>query len=467
MSLEQQKQQKIGQARGMAFQKLSELVGQGLSPQKAFLQFINTPEGIDFVVNDPDPQAAVSQFLKLATPDPTAQARAEVFGQGRQPQAAASGQPQAGVDIFSGQPAGSAPTVGGTDIFTGQSQQGAVPGMQALPPNVDGAMLRQGAQSLAASGDMEGARLAMELAKQYDALDNPTDLVVVPDAASPTGARLIPKSQAAGLPAFEPRPQVSIEDKRGGKVDEEMSKYYVKRLETEIDEPTKAARDIAPNIQAFRAGLAANNFEPGAAGGFRRLMSQYADLLGIPTDSPSMQWIGLGQPATAELMEGASNLIAESMSGSMSRVSNLSITLLKQAAPELVKTRSGNELLLDLLDTNAQRMQQIGQFKENFIAEAYARGETPNLPQMFGEIEKLRATWKPLDDEFKAKIQQAEKDGNKVTFKGLVQMDNVGMKDSGDLQTFKSEAEAAAAAEKDPTLTDVIINGRRATVRRP
>src|SRR5688572_14330582 len=46
--------QEVGEARGRAYQKLTELVSQGMPMQQAVVQFIQTPEGVDFVSTDPD-----------------------------------------------------------------------------------------------------------------------------------------------------------------------------------------------------------------------------------------------------------------------------------------------------------------------------------------------------------------------------------------------------------------------------
>lgn len=456
LSMEEQRKQEVGLARGKAFQSLANLVQQGNSPQQALMKFVNTPEGMDFMISDPSPEDAIGQFIKLVQTDPTAQARADVFGG-----AAAGGMAPPSATT----PPGEQP-VTAEAAPPGAAEQGTVPAIGSpLPQGIDSNTLRAGAAKLAAIGDNEGARLALSLAEQYDKIDTPQDLVVVPDDTSVTGARLVTKEEARNLPAFPPKPLVTLEDKRDGKTEEALAAYNVKRLETEIDEPAKASREVLPNIQAFRSALGSGQFEPGAAGEFRKTASQWADLLGIDPSTPAMKWLGLGEPASAETMEGAANLIAETMSGSMSRVSNLSINLLKQAGPSLLKTREGNELMLTLLQTTAERNLQVAQYKERFIADAYNRGETPNFPQMFQEIEQLREAWAPIDKEMEAHIKKLEKEGNKTTFGNMSKADAEAAAKANEAPTFKTLGEAQKSMSgKPPGRYRVVIDGRPGTL---
>jgi hypothetical protein len=59
-------QQVQGSARSAAFKSLSEAVQAGVPPQKAILQFVNSPEGQNFFMTDADPVSAISGFLKNA-----------------------------------------------------------------------------------------------------------------------------------------------------------------------------------------------------------------------------------------------------------------------------------------------------------------------------------------------------------------------------------------------------------------
>lgn len=193
--LNQQKSQ-LGAARQAAFSTLTDLVQQGNSPQKAFLLFMKTPQGANFISKDPDPQGAIAQFVKLATIDPKLAARQAAFGDGGGNAPAATSQPPAGgagpgTDIFTAQPQSptGAPSVApqyqiATPVGAPQTtpdagiatpvQPQAQPQLQyqgqtiPLANHQNGDWFRQRASVLAAGGDDEGARVALDMAKQYD-----------------------------------------------------------------------------------------------------------------------------------------------------------------------------------------------------------------------------------------------------------------------------------------------------------
>jgi len=180
LNLLQAQQNQQGQARAQAFGTLSDLVSQGLSPQKAILQFMKTPQGINFITKDPNVTEAIGQFMKLATVDPKLAARQAAFGGSQQPpagdtQAPAQSSQGPGIDIFTGQP--QAPSAQQPGIAAPVQPQGA--GQPAASLNYGGQQIplqshqtgdwfRQRAQQLMAVGDEEGARVALDMAKQYD-----------------------------------------------------------------------------------------------------------------------------------------------------------------------------------------------------------------------------------------------------------------------------------------------------------
>lgn len=63
--------ERVGQARAAGLQALGNMVQNGVPPQKAILDFIKSPDGVQFVVNSTDPAGEIKQFLGLTTPDTT------------------------------------------------------------------------------------------------------------------------------------------------------------------------------------------------------------------------------------------------------------------------------------------------------------------------------------------------------------------------------------------------------------
>lgn len=188
-SLQEQKQKQIGMARGQAYQKFTEIMQQpNMTPQKAFMNFMNTPQGMNFIVTDPDPNQAVQMFMKMGVDQSQqiwnapgaasgAAAPAAPGMPGGAPNPAAVQQSQKPVDIFAPDP--TAPNTGGVDIGVGGSGMPSGQPLKATPDqltksgdsqaaSLTAEDLRTRAQKLASIKDYQGAELATRLAEQYD-----------------------------------------------------------------------------------------------------------------------------------------------------------------------------------------------------------------------------------------------------------------------------------------------------------
>ena len=113
---QQMAQQQLGSLRYNAYSQLSQNVQQGMTPQKAFLNFLSTPAGADFMHKDPNPGEALQQFMQLGTVDPMRQARMDAFGG-----------PQANQPGNSTVPGGGAMAPGGTAPVSPVQAGGALP----------------------------------------------------------------------------------------------------------------------------------------------------------------------------------------------------------------------------------------------------------------------------------------------------------------------------------------------------
>lgn len=150
-ALKQQQADALGKDRAAAFQTLSGFVQAGEPPQKAFMHFLNTPQGVQFVTKDPNPSEAIQAFMKLATvpADPTADAITAAFSGG------GGGTPGAQA------PVGAAPTAATTP--GAPAAAGPVPPMPAIPsapgaPNM-GAVTPQDLQQQGVLTDQPAAPL--------------------------------------------------------------------------------------------------------------------------------------------------------------------------------------------------------------------------------------------------------------------------------------------------------------------
>lgn len=67
---QEHQQQVVGSARAKGFQSLADAITAGVPPQKAILQFVETPEGQNFFATSSDPAAELAQFMNQTVGKP-------------------------------------------------------------------------------------------------------------------------------------------------------------------------------------------------------------------------------------------------------------------------------------------------------------------------------------------------------------------------------------------------------------
>lgn len=355
MEAQQRQKDAVGQKRAIAYQKLSELVSSGLAPQKAFLKFVNTPEGMDFVMTDPDPEGAVSDFLKISTPpkvDPELAIKQgeldvkkgslsleEKKFQAQQEQDAAKR--KALVDAFGGgggdQPG--QPDNGSTvELFPEEPDTGAQPAGAATNDHVEitipedgqklkiprdqasGDFWREQAKKLAAGGLMQEANAALTMAKQLD------------DKATGPGspADLKAKQTAAMV-------QVQIE---GGK---------------EAFKAADAARKVIPTLDNI-VKLSQN-----VPGGYKGALAPY-----IAKISATFGWPVDPKASDAEALNALNQQLLP-LVRQPGQVSNYEQQVYQQALPSLLQSREGRIKIAYALKQQGERASQVAQIYEKYI----------------------------------------------------------------------------------------------------
>lgn len=367
-SLEQQRKRQAGEARGRAYQKLSALVQEGLPPQQAFLTFLNTPEGMDFVISDPDPQEAVKQFMQLATPDPIVAARQAAFGGvGEAPQVGAPAQqneavadPNAYVDPAVSAPNAQPQTPGGEPMPAGP-KVGEVDMAQLPPEYRDQTKLRDGAFKLLVAGDEEGARLALTLAEQLDKqaeANRPptTDELKEYD-------RYAAQEKAAGR---EPMPwldyKVKVASAGSAKEDPELA---LRKARMDVDkDAAKAAAEAAVSITRALPALEeveriAGTTQGGYKGALIPYLNRIATSFGIETPD---NW------SDAEAINAISMQLVP-LVRQPGQVSNYEQQTYMQAVPSLLQSPEGRQKIIKIMKKQAKRAQEIAKvYRENLGA---------------------------------------------------------------------------------------------------
>src|SRR5690606_21314562 len=114
--------------------------------------------------------------------------------------------------------------------------------------------------------------------------------------------------------------------------------------------------------------------------------------------SGTLRDLGLGSAGVAEALQSNANSIATHMANSFEglRSTNLALDLLRESVPNLIKTPGGNELILEMMETQADRARQLRDFAVDYVTR-HGVVNPQGKPSLFQELDKLRATWKDED----------------------------------------------------------------------
>lgn len=134
---------------------------------------------------------------------------------------------------------------------------------------------------------------------------------------------------------------------------------FVSALRTDVE---KSNRD-QPHLMQLRAALESGGFEPGAFAETRLALSRVADLLGLSTESRL-----IGNASTAEQIDSATHQLAVNGAEKLSRVTNMSLGFVQRSLPELVKTREGNMVIVEIMQRANERLQAHAEILDDYIA---------------------------------------------------------------------------------------------------
>jgi hypothetical protein len=148
-----------------------------------------------------------------------------------------------------------------------------------------------------------------------------------------------------------------------------MNEHDMGLFETAAEEAVKATGIISSlrftddMLEAARRGT---GFQSGPMGNFRLFWSNAANFLGLTEIENA-----LGTAKTGEAMISATNQLALGGAEALSRVTNLSIGLLREVYPTLFRSLEGNQLISDILKFEAQdtiRKDLLGNWYQNEFA---------------------------------------------------------------------------------------------------
>lgn len=348
---ENQKQQ-MGAARTAGLQKLGEL-SQQLGPQKGILAFINTPEGANFVANSTDPAGEMKAYLGITGTDPAMAGRGAAFA-GDPAQAGAEGDPMAG-----------------------------------LEPGKSASEYLAIAEERAASGDDEGAKLALQMSEEARLAGTAAQEAVTTDDIK------------------EYRAYVQQEEE-AGRIPESLKDWIRTNIKTGV--VTSAGEQIAPALVD-----AALKYEASAANADTQLAeAEQMRTLALSTDTgwlqsmtlsmrAALQSIGINitpetDLADQQVLQALSNQMAlrlrnpESGFGLTGNTSNFDLLFLKGSVAGLDKLPETNQIVLLVLGGRMRRQALLDRAKAEWISDT---GKLP-VGKEWNELQKELIDTTPL-----------------------------------------------------------------------
>lgn len=232
-------------------------------------------------------------------------------------------------------------------------------------------------------------------------LDRPAEVQwegqeIVPDRDDPnynvTGFQYVGPQQEAGPP-----PQTRLEEEADKAVAEEWNQYI---------EEGEAAKENMRDMESIVASIDSGRFKTGFAGNLRSAIGSMMELAGMDPSSASDL---IGDPNISNVIEGASSQIQTRLADDLGRVTNMSLSLVRNAVPGLLKNPRGNRLLADLLGRAAEY-----RVKRAEIAREYRQygTETPEGKPSYNEaLEKLDKEYRGISEEQENLIKEFANEG--------------------------------------------------------
>ena len=158
-------------------------------------------------------------------------------------------------------------------------------------------------------------------------------------------------------------------------------KKTTEQLDKDAESARKTKEAIAPTLallEPVRQGKKPA-FSTGAGGPTRLFLGQVAntfDSIYGTNLSPTVQKYVGGDPTAAEAMDASMAQLKTAAAESLSRATNLQITVLTDAFPSLSKTPEGNLILADLLNRSADRTLKVDAYNQKLL-ETYAGTNNP------------------------------------------------------------------------------------------
>jgi hypothetical protein len=189
----------------------------------------------------------------------------------------------------------------------------------------------------------------------------PDPLETVRDPGSSTGYRFVPRGQAGGMEAPEPRPMVSIQNSGESAFEKERAGTIAKRVSEWEDATTRSAQTMT---RLNRMETLINEFQTGKGAQTAITAGQLAQRLGVPQATMEALGIDPARIASGEALNSLASQMLVGMIGSggfpAQAFSNADREMLERSLPGLANSPGGNRAIIQIMKASAQRDLEIG-----------------------------------------------------------------------------------------------------------
>jgi len=176
-----------------------------------------------------------------------------------------------------------------------------------------------------------------------------------------------------------------------------------------IEERSTQAFDTLTQTQRIKIGIESGGFKTGAFGDARLFLAEVFAFANI-TDETGL----LGDAATAENLDAAAKTLAVDQAKKLSRVTNMSLSLIIDTVPKLTRTPQGNLIIAEVMERQAKRDIEIARLADSYIRDFGTL--RPKDGKSFNEaVADLHTNDPIIDDDLEKRMVDAAK-GAKTSF---------------------------------------------------
>lgn len=237
-------------------------------------------------------------------------------------------------------------------------------------------------------------------------------LVEIFDVDSPTKTRFVRESEAAGQPGRKRTPIISITNQSETALAKELGKLDAERIGELEDNAQQAFRTLA-EVERMSAAVESGRFTTGVFSDFRVFLSRFATFVGASEETLGL----LGDAATADTLDAASNRLGVEAAQKLGRITNMSLQFVRDSLPNLTRTPEGNRILMEVMRRTAEREIQLASLAEDFI-QRHNTLRPPDGRTYFQAVRDLEEEDPVITDELRQRIVEGSRQQTK-TFKEL------------------------------------------------